>query len=257
MSVVIINKISFAALFSSLVSGLNLLKNSPVLYLGISALWMSIFAGLFFMGAKLPGNIYIWVMFSLLLALIYPLIIGFTVATVKLKTSSSGADTATNGSLEHTAESRKRGSLLLSLSGVCTVLLQGYTLRLIVNYLLLVVSISLATSYLEARYPVHLALINGISFLAFLVMQILLLIALPSNIMLDGAVKPFHALFYALKSLCLNFLQYLMLFLGLGLSFLLILALAYGCSKLIGAWAILIYIIGLWLLLTWVNLSIS
>ncbi len=88
-------------------------------------------------------------------------------------------------------------------------------------------------------------------------MQILILIAIPANVFMQGLIKPFHALGYAVKTLLRNFLQFMVFFICIGLIFIVVLAIAYWSSKLIGIWGIMIYILSVWVLLTWVNLSFS
>ena len=80
---------------------------------------------------------------------------------------------------------------------------QGTNLRLVIVYALLVLLVSLSCSYLLYLLPEYQAVLSYILEAALVLLQIIMLIAIPANISYQG--KPFHALAYGLRAFVCKF----------------------------------------------------
>ena len=143
----------------------------------------------------------------------------------------------------------------LSLKKIFKGLMQGYILRLIIVYLLLALAISIGAELIAAKLPNSVQIVNISMQSLLMLLQIVILIALPMNILASGKYLPFRALLIGLKAGIINLipcLLFVLCFFGL-----LLLAIFVGLQarNLIGEYAIVVYFIELIILTSWLGLS--
>ena len=91
--------------------------------------------------------------------------------------------------------------------------------------------------------------------IALLVLQLVSLLAIPCNIATHGTIKPFKLLALGLRALLVNFIPCFVFLLIMLLAMFVAIVVAKLAAEIIGMWALIIYVIELWLFVTWFGLS--
>lgn len=132
---------------------------------------------------------------------------------------------------------------------------ETHSVRLIMIYLLLVLLISLSGSYLTIIFPAFNFQIGVIMELLLLILQLVSLLALPTNVATCGRIKPFKLLLSGLHGLFFNFIPCLLFLIVILLGLYIAIAVAKLAAEIIGVWALIIYVIEVWVFITWFGLS--
>lgn len=225
-----IARVTFKGMLNWHILSARALYARPFLYLGLSLFWLAVLVVAFLCGSHFQD--YFWVASSMAvgISLVFP----FTLASIAAAYKLDGAAVSTK---------------------LCASLWRGYSLRLIVVYVMLLLAVSLAVSYLQANWPEHWLAIKYTSEVIYLLLQLSILIALPANILLDGQIKPYHALSYALQAVVCNVLPIILFLAGMLVVLLLAIVSAQLLGHVLGKVAVVVYVIELWLLVTWISLS--
>ncbi len=129
----------------------------------------------------------------------------------------------------------------------------GANLRLIFVYALLVLFFSLSCNYLLFLIPEYKLVLSYALEVILAILQIIMLIAIPLNTQFSG--KPFHVLAYSTRAFVINFVPCMLFLLMVLLILFGAIALAKLAALLIGTWALIIYVLELWLFVTWLGLA--
>mgnify|MGYP000234542174 FL=1 len=103
------------------------------------------------------------------------------------------------------------------------------------------------------QLPEYQAVLSYILEATLALLQIVMLIAIPANITYQG--KPFHALAYGLCAFGVNFIPCMLFLLIVFVILFAAIAVAKLVALLIGTWALIIYVLELWLFVTWLGLA--
>ena len=199
----------------------------------ISFTFLVLFVIIFLASAKGPDSFIFSSFISGLLSMVFPLTL-------------SGLTIASNAYLKQQP---------VSIPDALLTPFRFYNLRLIIVYSLLILVLSFATRYLALTFPLYA---NEISYamgaiLAFL--QLVILVAIPMNVNNQGKFLPFHTLFYAIKNIAKNFIPCLLFILVIFALLLVVILIAQLASKVLGQYALILYVFELWFFATWISLS--
>ncbi len=126
-------------------------------------------------------------------------------------------------------------------------------LRLILVYVLLVLFCSFGSNYFFSLIQIETVAINYIFQSIFIVLQFIILLAVPLNIYSKNQFKPFHVLFLSLKGLIRNLIPCLTLIISAFVILILAILLAKYIAIIAGKLAIVFYLLELWLFVTWLG----
>lgn len=126
-------------------------------------------------------------------------------------------------------------------------------LRVILVYVLLVLFCSFASNYLFSLIEVDSAILNYTFQCIFIVLQFIILLAVPLNIYSKSQFKPFHVLFLSLKGLLRNFIPCLTLIVSAFAILILAILIAKYIAVIAGKVAIIFYLLELWIFVTWLG----
>jgi hypothetical protein len=213
--------------------GFMLMWRNALKTLTISAIWMIVFAVFMIVGKLFAANYIASIIISIGLSLILPLLIASLAAAVEL--------------IGRAEPWRFRQ--------VFALLRPGATIRLIIIYVLMSLVISLGSQYLAGLFPANEIIFNLVMDVLLLFLQLVILISLPMSVYQRGITLPFRALGIGLRGLVINFIPCILFLICIFLLILLALAIALLFTKLLGEYALIIYIIEMVLFLTCFGLS--
>ncbi len=229
--ILIVRRVKISCFLRWISSGFMSLWLNPWRLLFLSAICLSLFGFGLLAGSILQSNFVIVTIASLCLSLIFPLLLS-CLAIAEYKQSLHED---------------------LSFKSIFSKFWQGTNLRLVFVYALLVLFVSLSCSYLLYLLPEYQAILSYILEVLLALLQIVMLIAIPANITYQG--KPFHALAYGLRAFGVNFLPCMLFLLMVFVILFAAIAVAKLVALLIGTWALIIYVLELWLFVTWLGLA--
>jgi hypothetical protein len=229
--VLIVQRVKVSYFLRWIITGAASLWLNPWRLLLLSAACLSLFGLGLFAGSILQSNFVIVTIASLCLSLIFPLLLS-CLAIAELKQSYHEE---------------------LQFKLIFRQFWQGTNLRLVIVYALLVLLVSLSCSYLLYLLPEYQAVLSYILETILALLQIIMLIAIPANISYQG--KPFHALAYGLRAFGVNFIACMLFLLVVFVILFAAIAVAKLVALLIGTWALIIYVLELWLFVTWLGLA--
>lgn len=126
-------------------------------------------------------------------------------------------------------------------------------LRVILVYVLLVLFCSLASNYLFSLIEADSVIMNYTFQCVFIVLQFIILLAVPLNIYSKSQFKPFYVLFLSLKALLRNFIPCLTLIISAFVILILAIVIAKYVAVIVGKIAIVFYLFELWVFVTWLG----
>lgn len=229
--ILIVQRVKFSAFLHWISAGAISLWLNPWRLLLLSAICLSLFGFGLLAGSVLQSNFVIVTIASLCLSLIFPLLLSCLAI----------------------AEYKQGLHEELQFKLIFRAFWQGTNLRLVIVYALLVLLVSLSCSYLLYLLPEYQAVLSYILEIVLALLQIIMLIAIPANISYQG--KPFHALAYGLRAFGVNFIPCMLFLLIVFISLFAAIAVAKLAALLIGSWALIIYVLELWLFVTWLGLA--
>lgn len=142
----------------------------------------------------------------------------------------------------------------ISFRNVYRKIIQLANLRLVLVYVLLVMFCAFGYNYafslLEIDNPVLNYGVQGI----FILLQFIILLAIPGNLYLQKEMKPFHLLFVSLKAMLINIIPSVIFIVVVFLVLIIAILIAKYLAVLIGKIAILFYLVELWIFITWLSL---
>ena len=222
-------KLSFAWIYQ----GLKLLRQRPLAILLVSGSCVGLFLIGFFAATFLRTSFALVIVASLGLSVVFPLTLTCLAIVVNSEFKSQ----------EH------------KFKFVLRQIWESNSVRLIIIYLLLVALLSLGSSYLTLMLPAFENSIGLTMEVALLVLQLVSLLAIPCNIATHGTIKPFKLLALGLRALLVNFIPCFLFLLIMLLAMFVAIVVAKLAAEIIGVWALIIYVIELWLFVTWFGLS--
>lgn len=223
----------FRLSFTWCYQGLKLLRKNPISILLISGACLVLFLLGFFTASFLRSGFTLVLLASVGVSVVFPL----TLTSLAIVVNSN-----------FSAQPKKAKFILNQIW-------ETHSVRLIVIYLLLVLLISLSGSYLTIMLPAFDFQIGVIMELILLVLQLVALLAMPTNIATRGTIKPFKLLLSALRALLFNLIPCVLFLIVILLGLFVAIAIAKLAAEIIGVWALIIYVIELWIFITWFGLS--
>ncbi len=137
-----------------------------------------------------------------------------------------------------------------NLKYLLSVIWESNSLRIIFIYLLLLLMVSLGGSLLYFQLPQFEVAINISMEIVLFILQILSFIVIPLNILTKGQVKPFHVFGYGLQILGKNILAIICLLMMMFVVLSMATTVTSLLAHFIGKFALAIYVIEVWSLLT-------
>lgn len=126
-------------------------------------------------------------------------------------------------------------------------------LRLILVYVLLVLFCSFGSNYLFNLIQTETVVINYVFQTIFIILQFIILLAVPLNVYTKNQFKPFQILFLGLKGLFHNFIPCLTLIVSAFIILIIAIIIAKYTAVIIGKLAIVFYLLELWLFVSWLG----
>lgn len=126
-------------------------------------------------------------------------------------------------------------------------------LRLILVYVLLVLFCSFGSNYFFSLVQSESVIINYVFQSVFIVLQFIILLAIPLNVYSKKGIRPFRILFLSLIGLIRNFIPCLTVIISAFILLILAILLAKYLAIVAGKGAIVFYLLELWLFVTWLG----
>ncbi len=126
-------------------------------------------------------------------------------------------------------------------------------LRLILVYVLLVLFCSFGSNYFFSLVQSESVIINYVFQSVFIVLQFIILLAIPLNVYSKKRIRPFRILFLSLIGLIRNFIPCLTVIISAFILLILAILLAKYLAIVAGKGAIVFYLLELWLFVTWLG----
>ncbi len=213
--------------------GLKILRQNPISILLLSGACLVLFLLIFFASSFLHSQFTLVIVASVGVSLVFPL----TLVCLGIVVNN-----------DFVSQKHKVNFILNQIW-------ETQSVRLIVIYLLLVLLISLSGSYLTIILPNLDFQIDVFMEILLLVLQLVALLAMSTNVANHGAIKPFKLLFAGLRALIYNFIPCLLFLIVILFGLFVAIAVAKLAAEIIGVWALIIYVIELWVFITWFGLS--
>lgn len=126
-------------------------------------------------------------------------------------------------------------------------------LRLILVYVLLVLFCSFGSNYFFSLVQSESVIINYVFQSVFIILQFIILLAIPLNVYSKKRIRPFRILFLSLIGLIRNFIPCLTVITSAFILLILAILLAKYLAIVAGKGAIVFYLLELWLFVTWLG----
>ena len=228
-----INKVKFLGFFGWIIAGIQTFRQSPLKYLLISAIFMLIFLMVFIISSQFQGEFVFSLIITSILSLMFPL----------------GLASLCIASREY------QQNQVIHIKRVFADLFAGPSIRLTIVYVLILLLISIASSYILLKMPTMQVAFSYLLEVAYVLLQMIILVAIPMNILVDDRMPPFQVLGISTKALLTNFVPCLIFIFCVFAILIVAIILAKAFSLLVGAAAIFIYLVELWLFIIWLSLS--
>lgn len=126
-------------------------------------------------------------------------------------------------------------------------------LRLILVYVLLVLFCSFGSNYFFSLVQSESVTINYVFQSVFIILQFIILLAIPLNVYSKKPIRPFRILFLSLIGLIRNFIPCLTVIISAFILLIIAILLAKYLAIVAGKGAIVFYLLELWLFVTWLG----
>ncbi len=228
-----VNRVKFLSFIGWITAGIQTFRQSSLKYLLISAIFMFIFLMVFIISSQFQGEFVFSLIITSILSLMFPL----------------GLASLCIASREY------QQNQVIQIKKVFADLFAGPSIRLTIVYVLILLLISIASSYILLKLPTMQVAFSYLLEVAYVILQMIILIAIPMNILVDDKMPPFQALGTASKALLANFVPCLIFIICVFAILIVAIILAKAFSLLVGSAAIFIYLIELWIFVIWLSLS--
>jgi|GEM_PF-1799411 len=143
----------------------------------------------------------------------------------------------------------------IKLLDVYLAIFKSSNLRLILVYVLLVMFFSFASNYLFSIFEIVDNMVGYIVQLVFILFQFVILLAIPAGMYTGYQMKPFKMIFISLKAMMINIVSCVIFIIVVFIVLILAILIAKYLAILVGKFAIGIYLIELWIFVTWLCLG--
>lgn len=212
--------------------GFSLFSRKIWLFLLISGICLAFIGLAFFLTPSLGKNFVTLTIASVLINIIFPLVLTCLISTSLL--------------LEKGLKITPR----LIISSIW----QAHALRMILIYLALALLIFFGSSYLTLRFPNVADQIEYFFEILVIILQSVCLIAIPANLIAEGAVQPMKMLVVSFKAFVLNIVSFLSFTVIVIMILMAIIMLSRLLSSVLGVWIFTLYVVELWIFATWLAL---